>query len=310
MAEIKTLQEIANHAIAMPLQKVAVVCGDDPDTIEAIEQACKDNIVQPIMVGNKKATIELAKSLNIDHSLFEYVDETGRSQAARTAVKLIKEGEAQLIMKGFVGTDDYARAILDKESGLMKSKSIMSHVTIVEVESYPKLLFASDVAIIPQPDLNQKALMISYATEMANLMGIKTPKVAILSATEKVKEKMQSTVDAALLSKMAERGQIKNCIVDGPLAMDIAINPKCLAGKKIKSPVEAQADILIFPNIEAGNIFYKSMIHLGKAKIAAIITGAQCPGVLVSRTDSEEIKYYSIALAVYVSAKRLELGND
>jgi len=182
----------------------------------------------------------------------------------------------------------------------------MTHVTALESENYPKILFLSDVAILPQPTIDQKSLMIKYCVEAARHFGIELPKVAILSFVEKVNPKIQSTVDAAILSKMAQRGQIKDCIVDGPLAMDIAISPECLHGKKIKSPVQAEADVLILPNLETGNILYKALIHLGNAKVAGVLVGPSCPGVLVSRTDSEDVKFYSIAFAVYLSAKRLE----
>ncbi len=306
MDKIKNFDALIEQAIALPMQKIAVVCGDDPNGIEAIEKAVKNNIAYAVMVGDEKATKKLAAELGVDESLFEYVDEPDRKKAAAKAVSIINDGKAQIIMKGSVGTDIYAKAILDKENGLMPPKAVMTHVTLLESENYPKLLFLSDVAILPQPTIEQKSLMIKYSVEAARYFGVDLPKVAVLSFIEKVNPKIQSTVDAAILSKMAQRGQIKDCIVDGPLAMDIAINPKCLKGKKIKSPVQAEADVLIFPSLETGNIFYKSLIHLGRAKVAGVLVGPSCPGVLVSRTDSEEIKYWSIAFAVFLSAKRSE----
>ena len=306
MENINNFDALIKRAIALPMQKIAVVCGDDPNAIEAIERSVKNNIANAVMVGDEKATKKLADKLGVDQTLFEYVDEPDRTIAAKKAVDLIKAGEAQIIMKGSVGTDIYARAILDKENGLMPKNAVMTHITALESEHYSKLLFLSDVAILPEPTIKQKILMINYCVEAAQHFGIDLPKVAVLSFVEKVNPKIQSTVDAAVLSKMSQRHQIKNCIVDGPLAMDIAISPECLHGKKVDSPVQAQADILILPNLETGNILYKGLIHLGKAKVAGILAGPSCPGVLVSRTDSEDVKFYSIAFAVYLSAKRLE----
>jgi len=303
---VSNFKDLIDEAIKLPMQKVAVVCGDDEDTIEAIEKAVKNKVAYAIMVGDEEATRSLAKEKGIDPELFEYVNEKNRKKAASLAVKLIKDKKAQIIMKGFISTSYYARAILNKDFGLLPKKAVMSHVTCMGVKKYPKLLFLSDVAIIPLPDLMQKVQMINYAVEVARLTGIEKPKVAVISASEKVEIKIQSAVDAAILSKMAERGQIKNCIVDGPLALDIAISKHCLKGKKIKSPVNAEADIIIFPSVEAGNSFYKGMIHFADAEIAAIITGTEVPAVLVSRTDSDVTKFNSIALAVYYAAKKVE----
>ncbi|MBN2364157.1 phosphate butyryltransferase [candidate division WOR-3 bacterium] len=306
MEVIRTFEELVNKAKSCRKQTVAVACGDDPDTIEAIARAANEGFIHAIMVGDSKATQELAKKVGIDPKVFEYVEETDKKLAGRKAVEIVREKKADIIMKGMISTSDYARAILDKDKGLMPPKSTLTHVTIAKVETYPKFLILSDVAILPQPDLSQKALMIEYCVEIANFLGVKMPKVAVLSASEKVEQKIQSSVDAALLTKMAERGQIKNCIVDGPLALDISVNTHCLQSKKINSPVNGEADVLIFPAIEGANAFYKGLIHLAKGQVAAIIVGASAPGVLVSRSDSDETKYYSIALAAIVSAARME----
>ncbi|MBN1619112.1 phosphate butyryltransferase [candidate division WOR-3 bacterium] len=306
MQAIGSFEELVEKAKSCPKQTVSVACGDDPDTIEAIARAAKEGFIHAIMVGDKKATAELAKKVGIDPDIFEYVEETDRKLAGKKSVEIIREKKADIIMKGMISTSDFARAILDKEKGLMPPKSTLTHVTIAKVETYPKFLIISDVAILPQPDLSQKALMIEYCVEIASFLGVKNPKVAVLSASEKVEQKIQSSIDAALLTKMAQRGQIKNCIVDGPLALDISINKHCLDSKKIISPVNGEADVLIFPSVEGGNAFYKGLTHLAKGVVAAIIVGASAPGVLVSRSDSDETKYYSIALAAIVSAARME----
>ncbi|MBN1149935.1 bifunctional enoyl-CoA hydratase/phosphate acetyltransferase [candidate division WOR-3 bacterium] len=305
MKLIQTFEELVDKAKSCPKQTVSVACGDDPDTIEAIARAVNEGFVHAIMVGDKNLTEELAKKVGIDHKIFEYIDEADRKTAGKKAVELVKQKKADIIMKGMISTSDYARAVLDKEKGLMPPKSTLSHVTIAKVPSYPKFLILSDVAILPQPDLSQKALMIEYCVEIAKFLGIDLPKIAILSASEKVEPKIQSSIDAALLTKMAERGQIKNCIVDGPLALDICISNHSLKAKKLSSPVNGEADVIIFPNIEAGNSFYKGLVYLANGVVAAIIVGATAPGVLVSRADSDDTKFYSIALASLAASSRM-----
>jgi len=206
-------------------------------------------------------------------------------------------------MKGFCQTANYMRGILNKEEGLLPSGNILSHTTVIEISTYPKLLVVSDVAVIPFPDLKMKAQMINYNANIVRKFGIAVPKVAVIAAVETVNLKMQATIDGALLSKMNERGQISGCVVDGPLALDLAVSKESALIKKVKSEVAGDADILIFPNIETGNAFYKSITKLGNAKIAAVVTGATAPAVLTSRGDSEESKFYSLALAAFISEK-------
>jgi phosphate butyryltransferase len=200
-------------------------------------------------------------------------------------------------MKGLVSTDKYMRAILNKECGLLPPKAILSHVVVFELDSYPKLLIVSDVAVIPAPDLSQKIAMTNYVIATAKALGIETPKVAIIAATEQMTAAMPSCVDAAIISKMAEREQIKGALIDGPLALDVAIDKECVEIKKLKSVVNGEADCLVFPNIESANVFYKTVSKLCDAKLGAMLVGAKCPAVLSSRGDSAETKTYSIALA-------------
>ena len=233
---------------------------------------------------------------------FKIVHETDETKAANLAVKLINDKEADFLMKGLVSTDKYMRAILNKETGLLPPKATLSHVVVMELERYPKLLVVSDVAVIPYPDLNQKIQIANYVINVAHDLGIEQPRLALIAATEQVSASMPSCVDAAIISKMAERGQIKGALVDGPLALDVAIDKECVEIKKLKSVVAGQADCLVFPNIEAANVFYKGSVKLAGAKLAAMLVGAKCPAVLSSRGDSAEIKTYSIALAA-LSAK-------
>ena len=175
------------------------------------------------------------------------------------------------------------RAILDKEKGLLPPKGILTHVTVVEVPSYPKLLTISDVAIIPAPDLNQKVAITNYVIKVAQSLGIAKPKVALIAATEQMSAGMPACVDAAIISKMAERGQISGGIVDGPLALDVAVDKESVQIKKLVSPVAGDADCMVFPNIESGNVFFKTCTKLANAELAAVVMGAKCPAILTSR---------------------------
>jgi phosphate butyryltransferase len=233
----------------------------------------------------------------VDTGKFTLVHEADEMGAARKAVALINESKGDLLMKGLVSTDKYMRAILDKENGLMMPKAILSHVTVMESPKYHKLLICGDVAIIPAPELKEKLAITQYLINMAHALGNPLPKVAILAATEQVMPKMPACVDAALLSKMADRGQIKGALVEGPLALDVAIDKESAEIKKLKNEVVGDADCLVFPNIESGNVFYKANTKLAGGEQGAIVTGARVPAILSSRGDSVKTKLYSIALA-------------
>ncbi|HNY43317.1 MAG TPA: phosphate acyltransferase, partial [Bacteroidales bacterium] len=283
-------------------KRLSVAFANDAHTIEAVSNAIDLGIVEGILVGDTNRIEEVCKQENIDVKKFKIVHETDETKAANLAVKLINDKEADFLMKGLVSTDKYMRAILNKETGLLPPKATLSHVVVMELERYPKLLVVSDVAVIPYPDLNQKIQIANYVINVAHDLGIEQPRLALIAATEQVSASMPSCVDAAIISKMAERGQIKGALVDGPLALDVAIDKECVEIKKLKSVVAGQADCLVFPNIEAANVFYKGSVKLAGAKLAAMLVGAKCPAVLSSRGDSAEIKTYSIALAA-LSAK-------
>jgi phosphate butyryltransferase len=204
-------------------------------------------------------------------------------------------------MKGLLSTDKYMRAILNKEQGLLDPGAILSHVTVMEHPGHPKLLIAGDVAVIPEPEFKEKAAILGYLVKVAKALGVETPKVAVLAASEQVLPKLSSSADAALLSKMADRGQIKGALVDGPMALDGALDPESARIKGLGGPVAGDADCLLFPNIEAGNVFYKAGTKLGGAEIAAVVAGARVPCVLSSRGDSAKTKLSSIALAALLA---------
>jgi phosphate butyryltransferase len=222
-------------------------------------------------------------------------------KAATKAVEIINKGEADFLMKGLVSSDKYMKAILNKETGLMNPGAILSHVTVIEPPNYHKLITVGDVAIIPLPDLTQKIAITNYVIKTAQLLGIETPKVAILAISEQVLPKIPSCVDAAILVKMSQRGQIKGALVEGPLAMDLVVDKESAEIKGVKSEVCGDADCIVFPNIESGNVFYKTQTKMCGAELGAIVMGARVPCVLSSRGDSEKTKLYSIALAAMLA---------
>ncbi|WP_018963557.1 phosphate butyryltransferase [Coprothermobacter platensis] len=281
--------------------KVSVAQADDEEVIETVKMATENGIAQFYLVGNGKAIQEKCSQLHVNMSQVEIVDEPDLEKTPRTAVSLVSSGKAQVLMKGLIHTADYLKAVLDKEIGLRKDKSLLSHVGVFQVPAFDHFIVLTDAAMIIAPDLGQKVSIIENAVMVARALGIETPKVAALSAVETVNPDMPSSVEAAILAKMGERGQIKNCIIDGPLAFDNAVSKEAAEHKGIHSPVAGAADILLVPDIEAGNILYKSFTYAAGATMAGIVVGARAPIVLTSRADTAESKLYSIALAVQVA---------
>ncbi len=294
---ITKMDDIISAVKSKPTKRLSVAYANDSHTIEAVSNAIDMGIVKGILVGDKHEIKKICEQENIDFGKFTIVHESDEIKATNKAVQLVNEGEADLLMKGLISTDKYMRAILNKETGLLLPKAILSHIVVMEIDNYPKLLVVTDVAVLPAPDLNQKIAMTNYAINTAKSLGIEQPKVALIAATEQMSAGMQACVDAAIISKMAERGQIKGALIDGPLALDVAVDKEAVEIKKLKSVVNGEADCLVFPNIEAANVFYKTSSKLLNAKIAAMLVGAKCPAVLSSRGDSGMTKTYSIALA-------------
>ncbi|MBP8612491.1 MAG: phosphate butyryltransferase [Candidatus Atribacteria bacterium] len=304
MEKIKKLDDLLTVLKSNKEKKVvSVAYGQDLHTLQAVSNAIKEGIVQAVIFADKDEVKKVCEANNIDNSMFDVVDVKDEVEAVRQAVRFVREKKADFIMKGLCQSATYMRGILDKQEGLLPEGRVLSHATLMESPNYHKLLIASDVAVIPQPDLSMKEAMINYDVQIAKKIGIDIPKVAVIAAVETVNPKMQATVDGALLSVMNRRGQIKGCIVDGPLATDLALSKESAEIKKIKSEVAGDADIVIMPNIEAGNAFFKALTKLGNAEIAAVVTGAMAPAVLTSRGDSEKSKLYSLALAALISEK-------
>lgn len=285
-------------------KRLVAVWANDSHTIEAVSKAIDLDIVDGILVGNEQEIKTVCQKENIDSRKFRIENAESDIEAGNIAVGLITKGEGDILMKGLISTDKYMRAILNKEAGLLPPKAVLSHVTVIENASYNKLMIVGDVAIIPEPDLKQKIAIANYLITTAKAIGIETPKLAILSASEQVLPSVQSSIEACLLAKMGERGQIRGAIVDGPLSLDAAIDKEAAETKKIGGQVAGNADCLLFPNLDAGNIFYKANSKLSKAQMGAFVAGAKVPCVLASRGDSTQIKLNSIALcAMLANAK-------
>jgi phosphate butyryltransferase len=282
-------------------RNIAVAVAQDQDILEALDRAKQANIADAILVGNQPKIEKISKQLSINLSHFEVVHAPNEMNAIHMAIKFVHQGTANLLMKGLCSTANLMKAVLDKDKGLSHS-TLLSHLGIFEVPTYPKLILMSDAALNISPTLAEKIGITENAIEFAHKLGINKPKVAIIAAVEKVNpEKMPATVDAALLAKMSDRGQIKGAFLDGPLAVDNAFSKKSCDIKGIQSKVGGETDIAIVPDIEAGNIFYKLMTYLAGAKTAGIILGAKVPIILPSRADSDATKFLSIASAVRVA---------
>lgn len=297
------MQGIIDQAKNVTKQTLVVAAAEDSEVLGAVSEAVKLGIVDAILVGDEKKISDIANSEGYDITGCKVVNEPNKITAARKSVEMVSKGEANLVMKGLLGTADILRAVLDKEIGLRTGR-VLSHVAVLEIPSYDRLFLLTDGAMNIAPDLSQKAQIIQNAVNVAHSIGIEIPKVAPLAAVELVNPDMQPTLDAANLSKMADRGQIKGCIIDGPLALDNAVSLEAAEHKGIVSPVAGSADILMVPNIEAGNVLYKSIVYFAKAQTAGIIAGAKAPVVLTSRSDTHEAKLNSIALGVLVAANR------
>lgn len=301
---MKNLNELIATAKAAPRKTLVAAYANDSHTIGATSKAIDEGIVDVILVGDIDTIKATCQAEGIDINKFkELVQEADEAKAAAKAVALVNEGKGQILMKGLCSTDKYMRAILNKENGLMPGgKPVLSHVSVFEIPAYHKLLITSDVAVIPAPDFKQKQAIVNYVIKTAHTLGVECPKVAMIAASEQMLVNMPACVDAALIAAMNKRGQIKGAIVDGPLAMDVAIDKESAEIKKLKSEVAGDADCLVWPFIEAGNVFYKTATKFAHAELAAMVVGAKVPCILSSRGDSIQTKTYSIALAA-LSAK-------
>ena len=297
----KSFDELLQKVASIPMKKAAVCVSQDSAVIEAVRAAKDRKIADAILVGDADKTKEIAAELNIDISDFEMIDVKDVTEASLTAVKLVHDRVADLYMKGLIDTKGFLKSVLDKEVGLRTGKTL-SHVCVFDVKGYDRLMFLTDVAFLPYPTLEDKVNIIKNTVEICEAMGVKNPKVAPLAAVEVVNPKMPVTVEAEELHQMNLRGEITGCIVDGPLSMDLAIEPEAAKHKGATDrPIQGDADILLFPDIHAGNLVYKAMVHMADEVNGNILTGTAAPVVLTSRSDSMEVKVNSLAVAALVS---------
>ncbi|MDD4297787.1 MAG: bifunctional enoyl-CoA hydratase/phosphate acetyltransferase [Ruminiclostridium sp.] len=294
---ISKFQQIENLLIGKPAKRIAVVAAHDDNVLSSLKEAYDKGFAQPILIGDKQKIFSLAENINFDLTKVPIIQEEDNEKSARIAIEMIHKGEADALMKGILPTADFMKAVLNKETGL-KTNRLISHTMVVESENYSKLLFITDAAITIEPDLQQKVELIKNSVDVAHSLGVEKPKVAVLAAIEVVNTSIKSTLDAALLTQMCKRGQIKGCIVDGPLSLDLAISKESVKHKSIESDVAGDADILLAPNIDAANILVKSLGFLQKNKFCHIIAGAKAPLVVTSRSDEPITKYYSIVTAL------------
>jgi phosphate butyryltransferase len=298
---IRTLDDLLRAVQDRPRKRLVVAWANDTHTLEAVNAAVASGLVEAILVGDEVLMVKTCGELGLRSERFRMVPAATDTEAAARAVAMVRSGDGDLLMKGLLSTDKYMRAILNKEQGLLEPGAILSHVTVMEHPGHPKLLLAGDVAVIPEPDLREKLAILGYLAQTARALGIELPKVAVLAASEQVQPKLRASVEAALLAKMADRGQIQGALVDGPLALDAAIDPESARIKGLTGPVAGDADCLLFPFLEAGNTFYKAGTKLGGAEVAAVVAGARVPCVLSSRGDSPRTKLSSIALAALLA---------
>ncbi len=299
--QIRTLDDLIRAVQDRPRKRLVVAWANDAHTLEAVHTAVVSGLVEAILVGDEPVMVKVCQEHGLKPEHFRMVHAATDVEAAARAVAMVRSGETDLLMKGLLSTDKYMRAILSKDQGLMDSGAVLSHVTVMEHPGHAKLLIVGDVAVIPEPEMKEKVAILNYLVRTAQALGVGQPKVAVLSASEQVMPKLSSSVDAALLSKMADRGQIKGALVDGPMALDVALDPESARIKGITGPVAGEADCLLFPNIEAGNVFYKAGTKLGGAEVAAVVAGARVPCILSSRGDSAKTKLSSIALAALLA---------
>lgn len=281
-------------------KKVAVAVAQDKPVLEAIKEAKEKGIADAILVGDKDKIKEIADSIGMDITQFEVIHEANVKKAALFAIELVSSGRADMVMKGLVDTATFLRSVLNKEVGLRTGK-VMSHVAVFEIEGFDRLIFLTDAAFNTYPDLKAKVQIVNNAVTVAHACGIECPKVAPVCAVEVVNPDMPATVDASLLAKMNDRGQIKGCVVDGPLALDNALSEEAAHHKGIKGPVAGKADIIMLPNIETGNVMYKTLTYTAKTRNGGLLVGTSAPVILTSRADSFETKVNSIALAAVVA---------
>ena len=298
---LKDFKAMAELVKANPVKKrIVLACAHDEHSLDAVFEAYKEGIVTPVFVGKEEEIKKICAENGFDFGDVKIYDEDDDIEAAKTAVRLIREGEGDFLMKGRMQTADLLRQVVNKETGLRTDK-IMSHVGLFQVPNYHKVVVLTDGGMILQPSLEQKVKIIENAVDVLHALGYEDPKVGVLCGAEVLNPKAQESVDAAELKKMNVEGQITGCIVEGPISYDIALSKEIADFKKFESPVAGEADALIMPSMAAGNMLGKSWTVSSNGMMAGMIVGAKAPIVLTSRGSSAEEKFYSIVLAAAAS---------
>ena len=299
--KLERLADLFEFTKALEKKTLIAVNAMDSHSLEAISEAVELEIVSAILTGNEQKIRQQCKTAHINPENFQIIHAETEEEAARLAVELARKISGSILMKGLINTDKFLKAILNKETGLLPAGGVLSHVSVIDNPNYHKLLLVSDVAIIPYPTILQKIAMTHYLKKMAIDLGIAKPKIALITPTEQVLPTLVSCTDAVEVMKAAGNGQFEPAIVYGPMALDVAVDPESARIKSITSEVAGDADCLLFPNIDAGNVFYKTNTKLCNADQAAVVMGANVPIVLSSRGDSIRTKLNSIALAALLS---------
>ncbi|MGQ9706420.1 MAG: bifunctional enoyl-CoA hydratase/phosphate acetyltransferase [bacterium] len=291
---VSSFNEVLERARGVK-KKIAVVCPYKKTEVDAIDMAMKEGVAEPIFVGEKKKIEEVVKGSPLEN--VEVISVKDDTEAVINACSLIRDGKANAIMKGHLATSTFLKGILDKERGLYKGR-ILSHIVVLSLPAYLKLMFVTDGGMNPHPDIETKVGIVQNAIEFAKSLGIENPKVALLAGVETISDNQPETVDSAVIVKMAERGQITGAVIDGPIAMDIAVSKEAGQIKGVESPIAGETDIFVVPTMAAGNIMAKALIHLAGAEAGGIVVGAQAPVILLSRSDDAMTKLRSVALGV------------
>jgi len=295
---ICTLDQMVERVLSFHRKyRIAVAWAQDANTIGAIHKASNCGLIDVILIGQPAGIKNICRKAGIDHSRFSIVESPDESEAASQAIRMTRSGDADIAMKGLVGTDKFLQAVMDKNDGLMIPGAVLSYVCAIQMPAYHKLLFISDTAVIPVPSLEQKIAMAKYAVEMAGKFGIGKPRIALVSATEKPSRHFASSQDYGLMLKMEKEGLFPDCIMDGPLDIFLACDKKSVEIKGVKTPVDGDADILLFPSLESSNPFYKGLMLFAGGELAGLIRGTEKPVIVMSRSESEMSKFYCIALA-------------
>jgi len=297
---LKTLGDLNRLVLGGPKKKLVLAAAHDQHSLGAVLKAWNENLIVPVLIGDKPGIESICEAYNYDITGLTVIHEPDPEKATEVAVRMASTREADILMKGKIGTSTLLKGVLNKDWGL-RTGNLLSHIALFEVETYHKVIAVTDVAMNIAPNLKEKIAIVNNSVTCLNRLGYIMPKVAVLGAVEMVNENMEATLDAALLSKMNQRDQIRNCIIDGPLAFDNAVSLESARLKGIRSEVAGDTDLLLMPDIEVGNVLYKSLVFFAKANVASIILGAAVPIVLTSRSDSERAKFDSILLAAAAS---------